>query len=214
MSAVAEMTRISKEEGRAGSLRRRYWTRSMLLRGEELPSSGWRLAYDRTWRVGESPGKPLDTPEEFKSRLEFKSPEFVRAQQTGGYEAYRMFFKKSPLVEIALEVIAYASTEDAVSAVPAQLAKMREKKRDSQTLKMENEVVKELPGIERAHFLERECIHLDEPCHVLVVAGNVEEIAFYVMCSHHGEGWTWDAVLELSTLQTKKNRSSVDRSRK
>jgi hypothetical protein len=168
------------------------------------------MVNDRAWRNGESPGMPFETESEFKSRIESRTPEAIPAAEAGGYVAVRMFFKRNPLVETVLDVIPFGSAIDAVTGLPATIKGEREKQSDGQQLVKDYFVEKVPPGVEHAFFLEREGVHSGESCRGWVVAGNVEEIAFFVSCTHHGDGWTWDAVLEIAPLQAQKIRRAVD----
>jgi hypothetical protein len=165
----------------------------MLLEVSELPQGEWTIIGELAWRSGFFGGK--------------KGGMNKRTRKAGGFIAWRSLKLASPHRGLWLEVIPYASKEDAEMAVPLQVEASQENHRVKVTLResrvLDNYVIREA---DTSWVCERDTTTLKGPNVSRYVVGNVERFVFMLAATAYGDGWPLDEVALMASTQANKIR--------
>jgi len=179
---------------------------SMVLRANELPESGWSELRQLSWRVGAWGYRPAETGR--------------RAHRAGYFVAVRSFEQKSTSRWLVVQVAPYVSTSDAEKAVGGMRSRLYSNSSSKVLVTAEREVEGiEVVGVTNPWTLEQ----LQEgkelagdqkfvgPSATRYVAGNIENVLFFLQCSGLGEGWSWSDVESVASLQASKIQGHLER---
>jgi hypothetical protein len=168
---------------------------AMLLNADDLPGPGWGIVEERTWPTGQ-----LD-PESEKSR---------RALRHGGITAWRSLGQAAPLRSAWVEVVPYASAEDAELSLRQVPRYFVGTLRPGEAV-MAEQVIEDrcVPGVSDTWILEKSTTGPEGDSLARYVGGTVDRILFLTCFSGRGEWWPWDGVLDLATLQSERVRQAL-----
>lgn len=180
-------------EGEAATLR----SFSMLLGPDALPGGGWTVAEERSWPTGQ-----LD-PASGKSR---------RAQRQTCITAWRKFANAHPSESAWVEVVPYASTEDAglsLRQVPQFFVGTAP---SDEEVVVDEHVVDDrvVPGVHEPWVYEKSSRGPGGDAVARYVAGAVGPVVILVCLTGTPESWAWTDVLALATAQAGQVRSTPD----
>ena len=171
-----------------GSRAERRRSEAMLLTRSELQGVGWERRSTHSWRI--RPGR-------------IANEEAERAFELGRFASLRVF-RKARKRELFLQVIPYASTEDARSMVPKIWRTRTPYPRNITVVDEQNLEHEEVPDLTSPWLLQQR-IEGKAEC-VRVVIGHVDHVAVSVGCVALRDDWPWEEVKELASVQGRKVR--------
>jgi hypothetical protein len=169
---------------------------SMLLEISDLPKGEWFILGERSWRAGP-----------FSSKNERQR----RARRAGGFLAWRSFKLTEPYRGLWVEVIPYATTEDAEDGVRSQTASFEQNSRA--TVKVTEEYMVnglEIAGAPAVWAYEKKTIGPRGVGIVRYLAWNVQHVEFIVCYSNDGDLWSWDEISTIARSQAEKIRKVLE----
>jgi hypothetical protein len=190
--------------GLFGRWSRRINSTSMLLQTGDLPGMGWRVCSDRTWRVGTTPGPPLESEEMYQVRLSNENERAVRARAAGGFIALRSFKLAKTPKSLMSQIFPYSSTDDAEAATSDRFAVIRDRKIDGIVVSEERTIDGEVIGGNRTIYFERFHTHDGDPCVARSIIGSVDRVGFIITGSERPDGWTWIELTAVAHEQAKR----------
>jgi hypothetical protein len=163
---------------------------AMLLEPSDLPGHRWRIAEERSWPTGQ-----LDPASE-KSR---------RALAFGGVTAWRSFAAAESSRSAWVEVVPYATTEDAGVSLRQVPKFFVGTLRPGERLVAEGVVEgRVLPGVADTWMFEKSTTGPEGDTSARYVGGTIGRILFITCFSSSGAMWPWAEVIELARLQAEK----------
>jgi hypothetical protein len=172
-------------------------SRMMLLDTSDLPGDEWRVQGKRSWRTG--------------VQLKRSNERSLRAYETGSFTAWRDYRQVVPVERsIWIEVIPYASAEDAETEIPL-LRSHFVMRNDPRSKVTEERKIDDLPisGVTNTFIYEQITLGRRGPGIARYAAGSVEHIVFLLACFSHGEFWSWSDVTETAAKQANKIRETL-----
>jgi hypothetical protein len=166
---------------------------AMLLGTEDLGGPGWTVVEERTWPTGE-----LD-PASDKSR---------RALDAGGITAWRSLAQPEPPSSAWVEVVPYASAEDAVRSLRQVPRYFVGTSKPGEEVTAERVVEdRTLPGVRDTWMFEKAATGPEGAVVTRYAGGTVDRILF-LTCLSGAEGrWSWPDLVDLATRQAARVRS-------
>ena len=171
---------------------------AVLISADGLPSDGWKVLDQRTWRIG-SVGS--------------STPWGDRAHEAGGIVAWRSFAQGESRW-LWTQVLPYASPEDADSALqalPGPGSFMKNLRSQVQPTAEPRLLLDfEIPNTDGSLAIEQETDGPRGPTASRIAAGRVGSTVF--ACAFSGvEPWPWTEVVEIAALQARQIRDELDR---
>jgi hypothetical protein len=172
---------------------------SMILNLDELPSSGWTMMSERSWRTG----------------VTGNADEAIRrAREDGSITAWRSFEYSDKRRSMWIEVIPFASQSDAELEIPHLLTKLMKNSHAKVSVMQETTVDgASTLGIPNSVAKEQITNGKDGPGSAKYAAANVAEYMFAVAYSDFGETSSWDEIKVIAELQVNKIRGQLNSSR-
>ena len=168
---------------------------AMLLEPSDLPGHGWTIAEERSWPTGQ-----LD-PTSDKSR---------RALEFGAVTAWRSFEEVESSRSAWVEVVPYATTEDAGVSLRQVPRFFVGTLRPGERLVAEGVVEgRVLPGVADTWMFEKSTTGTGGDPSARYVGGTIGQILFLTCLSRSGAMWPWVEVIELARLQAEKVRGAI-----
>jgi len=183
---------------------------STLLYVEELPGSGWKVVSERAWRVGEFAGPPVQTKDEYRLSLETESEESHRARMSREFVAYRVLKTKRSVHAVMTQLLPYVTEGDAASSVPKVLKRLRGRSNKQVVVESDMEVDESLSALSNTVFVEQRLKVHGEDRLLKLVLGNVGRFLLVLECTDRGEGWSWEDVIAVATLQILKIQRTLE----
>ncbi|HVA99928.1 MAG TPA: hypothetical protein VNE42_01515 [Acidimicrobiales bacterium] len=161
----------------------------MLLRVSEIPEGHWGPGVSRSWRVGSS---------------RVLHDEALRAYEAGVFAVLRTY-RRSNNSELTIELIPYASLDDARSMVP-KLWSQRESYPESKLRVVDERIIEgeAIPDVENVFLVEQVTTGVAKT--VRVAIARVENVVLSVGFWDSQGDWTWSEIKEVASLQGKKIR--------
>jgi hypothetical protein len=179
-----------------GSSTARARPRAMLLQQEDLVGNGWKVLNERSWRTGAWGISPTEAGR--------------RARKQGLFSAARSFEQVPSLRWLSVEVIQFASVQDAELTVPEFQRRFVPNPKARVTVTAERKIEGyEVPGVPDPWIYEQSTIGAKGPGMARYVAANVDHVVFFAVCAGYGDCWPWDEVVSFAALQGRKIRSSL-----
>lgn len=172
---------------------------AMLLVPEDLPGPGWQVVEERSWPTG-----GLDA-ESGKSR---------RAIAAGCVTAWRKLGHQQPSDVVWVEVVPYASGEDAGQSL-AQIPRFFVVASQPDETVVDGHVVTDraVPGVTQTWLYEKASTGPGGDVVSRYVAGVVGSALVIACFVGDRERWSWDEVIALATAQTARARRALDADR-
>lgn len=165
---------------------------AMLLEPSDLPGHRWKISEERSWPTGQ-----LDPASE-KSR---------RALEFGGVTAWRSFDEAESSRSAWVEVVPYATAEDAGVSLRQVPKFFVGTLRPGEKLMAEGVVEgRVLPGVADTWMFEKATTGTEGDTSARYVGGTIGRILFITCFSRSGAMWPWAEVIELARLQAEKVR--------
>ncbi len=168
----------------------------LLLGSDDLPGADWQVVEERSWPTG-----GLDTESE-KSR---------RAVAVGCITAWRKLGQPQSPDVVWVEVVPYASTEDAALSL-TQIPRFFTGPSQPDETVMAGQVVddRSLPGVTRTWLYEKASTGPGGDIVSRYVAGVVGRGLVITCFVGNGERWPWDEVIGLAVRQADRVRRGLD----
>jgi hypothetical protein len=184
-----------------GRWSKRISSLNMLLAPGELLGQGWHVIDERTWRYGS-----------YINRIEGEISD--RAEQAGGFIAWRSFSKSKTRTGLWEQVIPYASKQDAEDSIPQDLTRFKGNMRFKGTIVDERTVDGlTLPSVQHVRFFEQSVSLGERSSLTRCVTGNVDYIVFTVVVTESDETLGWDRVLTVANSLADKIAKNVTKNR-
>jgi hypothetical protein len=163
---------------------------AMLLESTDLPSDDWRVANQRTNRVGA--GKA-------------KTDEIRRAKKDGGITAWRCLRSDSARRSLSCSVTPFASPSDAQSSLPDLTSRLVRKPFSKLNVYGQRLIEgEEVPGLSGTMVYEEQFTGPDGHGGTRIVAGAIGKVLFALDFSSLGDLWPWDDVVSMAAAQRDK----------
>lgn len=171
------------------------WSFGILLDPSDLPGGHWRITEERSWPTGQ-----LD-PESEKSR---------RAMSAGGVTAWRCLEQPEPMRSAWVEVVPYASAEDAQLSL-GQVPRYFVGTAQSDEVVLKEQVVEDrtVPGVSDTWIFEKSTNGPNGVSLARYVAGTVDRLLFITCFSGQGYLWPWAHLISLAALQAERARGAL-----
>jgi len=187
-SQRSEMNPILFLIAQMGSKSARTSSVQMLLDRTDLPEENWEVASTQSWRTG---------------FMGVFTEEKRRARRVGTFTAVRFLKRDAPFRSMFVQVMPFASQDDAVSSVP-KLGDMMPPNPQSRTIKAGEVHGRSVDFLENPWTYEGHT-ERDGVSHVQkVLGGNVSHVVFIVSCTGANEGCNWNEVISYGSLQYRK----------
>lgn len=173
----------------------------LLLSIQDLPGDGWRQTDQSGWRSG------VDVR---------RTPGGRRAYKTGAFVALRHFWQKSPSRALWVQLLPYATADDALDYVRKFRSTLIPRnhgvgRRNPGLVRLEEKIVDGLilPGAENAVALETLYARGDRRGCQRTICAKVGNVPFVTSGSAWGDGWDWDELITLASMQANRIRSNA-----
>jgi hypothetical protein len=169
----------------------------MLLDTTDLVDNGWKMLAERTWRTG------ISEPNSERSN---------RAREIGSISAWRSFSRTNPDQAMWIQLVPFASSEDAATAVIDTHKTLLPNLRQKVTTTSEKVIDGvSIVGVDDPWAFEQRTTTAHGPSCTKIVSGRIEQIVIVVACSGTDEGWLWPDVYAVVSSQNEKVRRHLDR---
>jgi hypothetical protein len=190
------MNRLQFAIGQFGKRSVRMSSLAMLLDESELPDADWTLLHERSWRTGAGG---------------MKSEEVRAAHRIGTFTAIRLFEHVFRNRWVWIEVMPFASAQDAQSAVPKIRTGLVSNPNATVTVIEERTIEdQEVPGLAHPLVFEQVTTGRNGRGAARYIGGHVDRVLFLVSTSASEAGWPWNEVTSLASLQCLKIQNALN----
>jgi hypothetical protein len=164
----------------------------MLLGPADLPGRGWEISEERHWPTGE---------------LDPTSEKSQRALQAGGVTAWRSLTQAEAMRAAWVEVVPYATTDDAVLSLRQVPRFFVGAQRPDETIVSERSVDDQrIVGVPDTWVYEKSMTDATGPSLSRYVGGAIDRVLFLTCCSGRQAFWSWPDVMDAAERQAERVR--------